>query len=183
MASDDESELLDTGIDEEPEYDDDDDSDVESEDMTQYDNASVEEMNEEPEEDEEDIKEHPYQTKFKDELRNEYIQKYHPEEIHKPFEEIHKLSLIKRDENGTIVDPLHTTYPILSKYEKTKIIGLRISQLNKGCEPFVTINKHIIDNVLIAEKELLEKKLPFIIMRPIPNGTCEYWNVNDLEYI
>ena len=34
MASDEESDLLDTGIDEEPEDDEDDDSDVESDDMT-----------------------------------------------------------------------------------------------------------------------------------------------------
>ena len=34
-----------------------------------------------------------------------------------------------------------------------------------------------------AEKELQEKRLPFIIMRPLPNGKCEYWNVNDLEYL
>jgi hypothetical protein len=36
---------------------------------------------------------------------------------------------------------------------------------------------------LIAEKELLEKRLPFIVRRPIPNGKFEYWNVNDLEMI
>jgi DNA-directed RNA polymerase subunit K/omega len=56
-----------------------------------------------------------------------------------------------------------------------------VSQLNKGAKPFVTINKNILDNILIAEKELKEKKIPFIIMRPMPNGKTEYWNVNDLE--
>jgi hypothetical protein len=45
------------------------------------------------------------------------------------------------------------------------------------------LNKVILDNVLIAEKELREKKIPFIIMRPIPNGISEYWNINDLEHI
>jgi hypothetical protein len=39
------------------------------------------------------------------------------------------------------------------------------------------------DMTLIAEKELQEKKLPFILMRPIPNRPPEYWNVNDLEYL
>ena len=90
---------------------------------------------------------------------------------------------IRRIENDVINDPLHKTYPILSKYEKTRVIGLRVSQLNKGAQPFVTLNKVILDNVLIAEKELREKKIPFIIMRPIPNGISEYWNINDLEHI
>jgi DNA-directed RNA polymerase I, II, and III subunit RPABC2 len=76
---------------------------------------------------------------------------------------------------------IYITYPILSKYEKAKILGLRVSQLNKGAEPYVTIKHSILDNILIAEKELKEKKIPFIIMRPIPNGKAEYWNVNDLE--
>jgi DNA-directed RNA polymerase subunit K/omega len=45
------------------------------------------------------------------------------------------------------------------------------------------LERNILDNTLIAEKELREKKIPFIIMRPIPDGTAEYWNVADLEYI
>jgi DNA-directed RNA polymerase I, II, and III subunit RPABC2 len=123
----------------------------------------------------------PYQSKFNDANKQNYLQQFHPEEIHKPFEEIYKLSLITRDDNGIIIDDLHKTYPILSKYEKAKILGLRVSQLNKGAEPYVTIKHSILDNILIAEKELKEKKIPFIIMRPIPNGKAEYWNVNDLE--
>jgi DNA-directed RNA polymerase subunit K/omega len=125
-----------------------------------------------------------YQEKFTDSLRANHLVKFHPEEIHKPFDEIYQLSLIKRDAEGIIIDENHRTYPILSKYEKTKLIGLRVAQLNKGAHPYVPL-KHttILDNSLIAEKELKEKKLPFIIMRPLFNGKCEYWNVNDLEYI
>ena len=43
--------------------------------------------------------------------------------------------------------------------------------------------KSIIDGYIIAELELREKKLPFIIRRPIPSGGCEYWNLRDLELI
>lgn len=136
------------------------------------------------EEDEPDEVMDTYREKFTDSLRKNHLVKFHPEEIHKPFDEIYQLSLVKRNEEGIIVDPLHTTYPILSKYEKTKLIGLRVAQLNKGAVPYVAI-KHatILDNSLIAEKELKEKKLPFILMRPLFNGRCEYWNVNDLEYV
>jgi DNA-directed RNA polymerase I, II, and III subunit RPABC2 len=137
----------------------------------------------EEDEESEDVME-TYQEKFTDSLRQNHLVKFHPEEIHKPFDEIYELSLIKRNAEGIIIDENHTTYPILSKYEKTKVIGLRVAQLNKGAVPYVTL-KHttILDNSLIAEKELKEKKLPFIIMRPLFNGKCEYWNVNDLEYI
>ena len=31
--------------------------------------------------------------------------------------------------------------------------------------------------------ELKNKKLPFIIKRPLPGGSCEYWNVKDLELL
>ena len=91
--------------------------------------------------------------------------------------------MVTRDDNGIIIDALHKTYPILTKYEKTKIIGLRVSQLNKGAPPYIKLERSVIDNALVAEKELREKKIPFIIMRPIPNGTAEYWNLFDLENI
>ena len=31
--------------------------------------------------------------------------------------------------------------------------------------------------------ELQQKRIPFIIRRPLSNGSCEYWNVKDLENI
>jgi len=186
MASDDEEEVLDEVVDVDEEEDDDNEdqgSVAESADeLSEYGEESVQD-DETAEEglEEEDEQINPYQTKFNEEMRAKYLQKYHPQEMHKPFEEIYKLTLITRNEQGVINDALHKTYPILSKYERSKILGLRVSQLNKGAKPYVTINKNILDNILIAEKELKEKKIPFIIMRPMPNGKCEYWNVNDLE--
>jgi len=137
----------------------------------------------EEEEESEDVMEE-YKEKFTENLRKNHLVKFHPEEIHKSFDEIYQLTLLKRNAEGIIVDENHTTYPILSKYEKTKLIGLRVAQLNKGAVPYVQL-KHttILDNSLIAEKELKEKKMPFIIMRPLLNGKSEYWNVSDLEYI
>lgn len=156
------------------------DEDIISEEESEAPNEPV--LLEEDEEEEDNMEE--YKEKFTDALRKNHLVKFHPEEIHKPFDEIYKLSLIKRNADGIIIDENHTTYPILSKYEKTKLIGLRVSQLNKGALPYVEL-KHssLLDNSLIAEKELKEKRLPFIIMRPLFNGKCEYWNVNDLEYI
>ena len=174
--SDEEEEVYEEEIEEEEEDDEPDDESI------YEDEPSVGDIDIDVPEEEEEV-EHSYKTKFNEDLRNEYLQKFHPEEIHKTFDEIYKLSLVIRDEQGTIIDMLHKTYPILTKYEKAKIVGLRVAQLNKGAEPFIKLENAIIDNTLVAEKELREKKIPFIIMRPIPNGTAEYWNVADLEYI
>jgi hypothetical protein len=40
-----------------------------------------------------------------------------------------------------------------------------------------------VDGYIIAELELREKKIPFIIRRPIPGGGCEYWSIRDLEIV
>jgi len=113
----------------------------------------------------------------------EYIKSFHPEELHISFDEMYNLSIVERDVDGNIKDINHTTYPILSKYEKARIIGIRVNQLNQGTEPFIVIRNLNLDKHIIAEEELKQKKLPFIIKRPIPNGHFEYWNVNDLEMI
>jgi len=44
----------------------------------------------------------------------------------------------------------------------------------------VDIGKEDIDPISIAEKELHEKKLPFIIRRYLPDGTYEDWSVDEL---
>jgi len=122
-----------------------------------------------------------YYNQFED--NKQYIKMYHPEELHLSFNEIYNLSLVTRNDKGIIIDDNHKTYPVLSKYEKAKIIGLRVNQLNYGANPFIEIKNLNLDKVLIVEEELKQKKLPFIIKRPIPNGKFEYWNVKDLEFI
>lgn len=175
------------------EYDDEStNSDEEDEEETEDDEFNLEEMHLDDDDDteqsndleqDEDFYLYDYKQKFTTNIRNDYIQKIHPEEVHITFDEMSRLSVVHRSADGRIIDSLHKTYPILSKYEKTKIIGIRVSQLNKGATPYIKLKSKILDNSLIAEKELFEKRLPFIIRRPIPNGNFEYWNVNDLEMI
>ena len=43
---------------------------------------------------------------------------------------------VKRDKNNNIIDNYHKTIPILTKYEKTKIIVLRAVQIQNGLKPF-----------------------------------------------
>jgi DNA-directed RNA polymerase I, II, and III subunit RPABC2 len=111
------------------------------------------------------------------------IQNHHPELKTLNYEEIESLCVVVRDNKGIIIDPLHKTLPILSRYEKARILGERADQINSGAQPFIEVEPSMIDGYLIAMKELEQKKIPFIIQRPLPNGGCEYWRINDLEII
>jgi DNA-directed RNA polymerase subunit K/omega len=77
-------------------------------------------------------------------------------------------------------DPHHTTYPFLTLYEKTKIIGLRANQLSQGARAYISVPKHVTDVREVARLELEQKRLPYIVKRPLPNGTFEYWRLADL---
>ena len=134
-------------------------------------------------EDEDDDDDENYLQKFSKEINKQYIEREHPECIFHNYNEISALTKVIRDKNNNIIDPLHRTVPFLTKYEKTRIIGQRAKQINSGAKPFVNVPQHIIDGYIIAELELKQKKIPFIIKRPIPGGGSEYWNVKDLELI
>ena len=121
--------------------------------------------------------------KLEQDVNTNVLLNYHPEIQQISNEELLTLSTITRDKNGNIVDPLHTTIPILTRYEKAKVLGLRAKQLNHGSKPFIKIPRDMINGITIANKELEEKKIPFIIRRPLPNGGSEYWNVSDLELL
>jgi DNA-directed RNA polymerase subunit K/omega len=132
---------------------------------------------------ESDEDESDYLQKFDESIRKNIILQYHPEMIIKNNEEIETLSRVVRDSNGNIIDPFHKTLPFLTKYEKARILGERANQINEGSPIFVNVEPDIIDGYLIALKEYEQRKIPFIIQRPIPNGTCEYWRLSDLEII
>lgn len=124
-----------------------------------------------------------YLQKFDNEISKNYVDEFHPEcHIHN-YDEISKLTTVVRDSFGIIIDPLHKTIPYLTKYEKARVIGQRAKQIENGSKPFIRVPENIIDGYIIAELELQQKRIPFIIRRPIPSGGCEYWNIKDLEII
>jgi DNA-directed RNA polymerase subunit K/omega len=139
--------------------------------MTQYDS-------DENEEDETN-----YLQKFDSKMRENFIADHHPEARTHNYEEVKALTRVSRDGRGIIIDPLHKTIPFLTKYEMTRVIGQRAKQLDNGAKAFVKVPLNVVDGYPIALLELEQKKLPFIIKRPYPNGGVEYWNVSDLEVL
>jgi DNA-directed RNA polymerase I, II, and III subunit RPABC2 len=118
-------------------------------------------------------------SEVKPELKRLYQQ--HPECNLDYIEQvIPKIPLQFVPPGGEKADSNHRTYPFLTNFEKTKIIGLRANQISKGSVPFVAVPKHITDVRDIARLELEQKRLPFIIKRPLPNGQFEYWRLTDL---
>jgi DNA-directed RNA polymerase subunit K/omega len=133
--------------------------------------------------DDDDDEDENYLQKFDEESKQKMIEKFHPElNIHN-YDEVDALSRIVRNELGAIIDPLHKTLPFLTKYEKARILGERAKQLNAGAVPFIKVDPTVIDGYLIALAELEQKKIPFIVKRPMPNGGCEYWKLKDLEFL
>ena len=124
-----------------------------------------------------------YLQKFNKSNEKIYLEDVHHEKQFHNYDEILKLAVVTRDENNIIIDDLHKTIPILTKYEVTKVLGQRIKQLNAGAKPFINIKNNILDNYFIAKTELEKKSIPFIIRRPLPNKTSEYWHLKDLEIL
>ena len=98
-------------------------------------------------------------------------------------EQMLPLLSVTRDKNNVIIDDYHKTTPILTKYEKSKIIGLRAIQLANGLKPFIDVGSDVIDPIVIADMELHEKKIPFILKRPVSLTNFEYWPLQELEII
>jgi DNA-directed RNA polymerase I, II, and III subunit RPABC2 len=79
-----------------------------------------------------------------------------------------------------ITTRIRKTIPILSKYERTRVVGERAIQISMGAPPLVEVG-NLENPVDIAEKELRDKKIPYIIKRVLPNGLIELWRVDELR--
>ena len=121
--------------------------------------------------------------KFNENLNTKFLEDIHIETKSVNYDEMIALSRIVRDKTGKIIDSLHTTLPFLTKYEKARVIGARAEQLDRGGEAFIPLDESIINGRTIALMEFEAKKIPFILARPLPNGSVEYWHLSDLEIL
>ena len=113
----------------------------------------------------------------------EFLTRHHPE-IRLDYKEevVTKLSLESYPPDSGI-DKRHMSVPYLTPFEKTKVIGFRANQLSKDAQLLITLGpneKHITDVLERARMELEQRRLPFIIKRPMPDGSFEYWRLKDL---
>ena len=76
----------------------------------------------------------------------------------------------------------YITSKYLNKYEKTKVISERVQQLANNSKQLISNPENYKTIYDIALEELKQKKIPFIIKRPI-NNTFEYWKLEDLRIL
>jgi hypothetical protein len=84
------------------------------------------------------------------------------------------------------LNSLNRSSPLMTKYEFNQLVGLRTTHIARGSPIFVTLNEdlNIHTNMglrTIAQKELLEGRLPYIVKRTLPTGKIEYWRVKDMD--
>lgn len=86
------------------------------------------------------------------------------------------------DVNNKINNKKKKTVPFLNKFEKARLLGVRIQQLSSGAEPKISTNglNSIIE---IVEEELRQRKIPLIIKRNLPNGESEEWKLEEFEKV
>ena len=65
--------------------------------------------------------------------------------------------------------------PMLTRFEKARIMGARALQLSLGAPPFISISKNTSTSLEIAMEELNERLIPIVIRRVLPNG--DYQNI------
>ena len=82
--------------------------------------------------------------------------------------------------NYNTIKKNNITRPKLTKYERTKCLGIRAEMLAGGAEPLIQVPPYITSVEEIARMELEQKKMPFILRRKNTNS-FDYWKINDLE--
>lgn len=72
------------------------------------------------------------------------------------------------------------TIPFLTKFEKARIMGVRLQQLAYGAKPRVSIEG--LNSIQeIVQQELIQRKIPFIIRRTLPNNSYEDWRMEEFK--
>ena len=82
----------------------------------------------------------------------------------------HKKVEITSKDGQIVIGP-----PMLTRFEKARIMGARALQLSLGAPVFIEIPKNATTSLEIAMEELKQRVIPIVIKRTLPNG--DYQNI------
>ncbi|ORC76165.1 DNA-directed RNA polymerase subunit [Trypanosoma theileri] len=83
-------------------------------------------------------------------------------------------SATRRDDRDRV------TAPVLTKYERARILGTRALQISMNAPVLVALEGET-DPLTIAQKELREGVIPLVIRRVLPDNTYEDWRIAELD--
>ena len=82
----------------------------------------------------------------------------------------HEAVEVTDNNNQIVIGP-----PMLTRFEKARIMGARALQLSLGAPVFIEIPKNATTSLEIAMEELKQRVIPIVIKRTLPNG--DYQNI------
>ncbi|EGR30001.1 RNA polymerases k subunit family protein, putative [Ichthyophthirius multifiliis] len=132
-------------------------------------------------EDSQEIDESPEQSESEKSSSDESDEDEDKEEEDDEYED--NLLIVQQDHQKTQDSKQRVTPPFLTKYEKARIIGTRALQIAQNSPIYVDTDEKDYDPIAIAEKEFVQKKIPFIIRRYLPNKSYEDWPLDQLEVL
>ena len=103
-------------------------------------------------------------------------------EIDKECEIIRNREIITKDKQHEQVEiigkggQIDIGPPVLTRFEKARIMGARALQLSLGAPVFIEIPKNATTSLEIAMEELNQRVIPIVIKRTLPNN--DYQNIS-----
>jgi DNA-directed RNA polymerase subunit K/omega len=92
---------------------------------------------------------------------------------------------VKRDKVAETLKSERKTEEHYWKYEYVGLVARRAQQIADGARPLVNLDGMNTSDFWfpwnVAEREIAEGVLPFIIHRRLPNGVSEYWSTTELK--
>ena len=94
-------------------------------------------------------------------------------------------TFVSRDDVIRNNDVPRVSPPYFTKYEYTTLLSCRAQQIAEGAIPLVPLVDFNTNDPKfiwkVAEREIVERKLPYIVKRQLPDGNIEFWSVSELE--
>jgi DNA-directed RNA polymerase subunit K/omega len=94
---------------------------------------------------------------------------------------------VQREKVAETLKTERATEPYYTKYEYTCLVATRAQQIADGARPLISLDGMLTSDPRfvwnVAEREVQEGVLPFIIHRRLPSGVSEYWSALELKII
>jgi len=88
----------------------------------------------------------------------------------------HKKVEITSKDGQIVIGP-----PLLTRFEKARIMGARALHLSLGAPVFIEIPKNATSSLEIAMEELKQRVIPIVIKRTLPNGDYQHLPIDQFE--